>query len=169
MGKYSKEIVAALIGLSLLGSVFAFTYIAEQDVAEVKEIREPNKRALLVPKVQAIDQEKIIPVISETPKKKEIPDKIVEVVEEKVVKVVEEKAIEVIEKNPGTFSSYLVSVRIELKESTDVKKAIDNVKKACSIISAIPLVLNTEVINIKGYVKSKDGKERLIDLEMEVK
>jgi len=162
MAKYSKEIISAIIGLSLLGSVFAFTYIAEQDVAESKEFREPNKRVLLAHEVKTVAQEKIVPAISETPKKKEI----VEVVKEKVAEVVEEK---VVEKIPGTFSSYLVSVRIELKESTDVKKAIDNVKKACSIISAAPLVLSTEVVNVKGCIKNESGKERLIDLEMESK
>lgn len=67
---------------------------------------------------------------------------------------------------PNSFSSYIVSVKIDFKEDTDTQKAINDVKKACSIIGSAPVVQNTEVVGIKGRVCEGD-KESLFDLEME--
>ena len=90
-----------------------------------------------------------------------------EIIEESLSDRVVEEEKEVNTKPiPHSFSSYIVSVKIDLKESTDAQKAIFDVKKACSIIGTAPLVQNTEIVGVKGRICEGD-KEDLFDIEME--
>lgn len=140
--KYSKEIVSIFIGLIVLGVFLAISYQVKKESKESKDIRAKEIQELIAEKENTQNQ-------LENANKSA---KILGVVEEVV---------------PESFSSYIVFVKVDLKEPTDTEKAIENIEKACSIIGSAPLVLKTEIIGVQGRVFNDKGTEKLFDLDID--
>jgi len=140
LNKYWKEILSLIIGFSVLFLAVGASQLAKKESEKAKEIRKKEMRQL---------QEQMSKPLEEVDNS------------EKALKIVKVK-----EFVPEKFSSYIVSVRIDLKNSTNTVEAIENIRKACSIIGSAPTVLNTEVIGVQGRVCNKEGQDQIFDLEL---
>lgn len=188
--KYSKELISLGIGLFVLSIIFILSHIAEKESLQDKAKRNAEIQTMFSLREESSGDEgddnsqttTTITTITTTSEvlnqedsqidlTSETNENNLEATEEVVEEVVEEAAEEVVEEVsvpvPGTFSSYVVSVRIELQEDTEAEKAICDVKKACTIIRSSPTIRGTEVVGVKGRVIDESGEEKLFDLRMD--
>jgi len=190
MAKYKKEIAALSIGILFFVVMWSISYVVEQEIQETKAIRAKEIQVALsekkssaveisVKELTVVPKNPIVIELKNTPKeesKEEIKESISEVKEVEIVEAVDEQIIvednnkeDIVEYTPDSFVSYVVSVKIDLKESTDVKQAISDVKKACLIMGTSPLVEKTEVISVQGRLCDVEGREQIFELDMEDK
>ena len=144
--KYSREISSVLIGSVVLIIFLVVSHLVKKESIESKNARVKEIQNLV------IEKEKFT---TEEDEEEEL------VVENKAAKI-----IGVAEIIPEKFSSYIVLVKVDLNNSTDPQKAIEDIGKACSIIGSAPMVLKTEIIGVQGRVCNDRGEE-LFDLDFE--
>jgi hypothetical protein len=141
--KYGKEIVAVLLGLAILSVVLYLSDAAKKEAEANKQTRDRELAAAFA-------------------KQREKASKI-EPVKTKFIK--EEPKEEAKEPTPSSFSSYVVSVRIDLKEKTPIEDAIGKTEKAMSLLRTSPTIKDIKIISGSGLVVDQDGKQKLFEID----